>query len=279
MTRYTQVLNTNKFHQKIKDYILNEIDVALQESKRMDHILIQEEHPDNLHQSQMVCYKLDKLIEHFYTHQHEIEDWFYEIDRSLQQPQAGRQLHNTNLGFDGVRIHRSSIRCDFLKPSLVKKLLDNAKDFAIRRVLPEKQKFSTGDVLSFYFENYLREEMYDFKLECASKLKRLHRKILERPPLNSIPLDLLDTLDYEFMYRATRKWVDDNEFGVDVGPTPSSSSHPETLQWIDDNEFGVDVVPTPSSSSSSHLTPIPRAANPTKKLRAVEDMDDWDLDF
>ena len=250
MKPYSQILNTNRFHQKMKEYISNEINTVLQQYHNIDHLRIQEELPDDLHQSQMVSSHMHTVIERFYTHQHQLEDWFYTLERSLQQPTLRGQVPEPNLGFDGLRINRSAICCDFLKPALVKKLLDTAKDSAVRQVLPEKKKFTTADVLSFYFEHYMREEMYDFKLECARKLKKIHREILERPPLNTIPLDLLDALDYEFMYHATRKWVDDNDFGVDVD------------------------VPL-NTCSSSHAPP----SNPTKKLRGFDDLDGWELDF
>jgi hypothetical protein len=253
MNNYTQVLNTATFHGKIKAYIIEEIHALVEQSIRMDHVLIQEEHPAFLHQSQMVSYKLDKVIETFYTNQHKIARWFQEMELSVQAPHVRGQLPMSHLGFDGFRINRTMIRCDSLKPATLKKILDNAKDYAVRKVIPDKKKFTTGDVLSFYFHEYTRLNMYDLKCECAKKLKEIHSEILERPPLNPIPVDHLDASDYEFMYSEIRRWEDDNAFGIDVGMT--------------------------NTCSSSYLPPFTAAANPTKRLRVFDDMDGCEVDF
>jgi hypothetical protein len=247
MNCLTQSLNTAQLNRRVKAYITDEIHALLEQSIRTDHLLIQEEDPNYLHLSLMVTYKLDKVIEQFYSKQSDIVTWFHRLELGLQN---GGRPPITHLGFEGNRINRNMIQCDSLKPATLKKMLDNAKDYAVRKVLPDKKKYTTGDVLSFYFHEYTRDHMFDFKLECARKLKEIHREVLERPPLDPLPLN---DMDYEELFRATRSWLDDNEFGIDVGIT--------------------------NTCSSSYLPPFPAAANPTKKLRVFDDLSDCEVDF
>ena len=60
--------------------------------------------------------------------------------------------------------------------------------------------------------------MFEFKLECASKLKIIHRETLSRLPLE--PISLNDAGDEDIsldrMLEAAASWLDDNEFGIDI---------------------------------------------------------------
>lgn len=250
MTSQTSLLNTAQLHRKMKAYITQEISTVLQHTRRTDRILIEDEDLEYLHQSSLVICKMNTVIDRFYTHQDNIVKWFHAIEQSLPRPAHQEERPMTFLGFEGVRINRSRIRCETLKPATVKKILDNAKGYAVRKVLPEKQKFTTGDVLSFYFHEYTRVNMYDFKVDCAKKLKKIHREILERLPLDPVPLD---DMDYQEMFRAIDLWLDDNEFGIDVGMT--------------------------HTCASSYLPSFPDAANPTKKLSLLDDFNDGVVDF
>jgi hypothetical protein len=218
MNGYTQQLNTQDLHQRMTQYIHYQLLLLLQETIRMDHLLIQEERVEDLHLSQLVCYKLNKVIERFYLHQPQLLQWFQDLERSLQRPNRQDPLQLTELAFEGSRIRRASIHCAFLKPATVKKILDVAKDYATNHLLPQKQRFTTADVLSVYFDHYTRVHMFEFKLECASKLKIIHRETLSRLPLE--PISLNDAGDEDIsldrMLEAAASWLDDNEFGIDI---------------------------------------------------------------
>jgi hypothetical protein len=248
MNAQPQPLNTAQFHRKIKAYITHEIDNLLEQTIRTDRLLLEDEPPESLHQSEIVNWKMQKVISTFYTNQENILKWFLEIERSLHRPSLRVELPITYLGFEGFRINRSIIRCESLKPSTVKKLLDNAKDYAIRKEIPDKVKFTTADVLSFYFTQYTRMHMDEFKLECATKLKEIHREILERLPLDPVRLDEMDYLE---LFRASESWLD--ESGA--------------------RRFNTEMTNT---CSSSHLHPFSDAANPTKHFSMF---DDCEVDF
>lgn len=225
----TMVLNTPNFHRLIHKYIISAIHASVEQSIEADRIPIKVEPLETLHQTQWVCNKLDKVFERFYTHQIDIVRWFYEMELGLLKPPTRGHLTTTQLGFHGIRIHRASIHCDFLKPSTVKAMLDNAKEYAARQVMPESKWFTTGDVLSFYFDHYMRVNLYEYKIECARKLKEIHQETIEQLPEDPFPVnwDLFDDegVSLGAMLHGAKHWLDDLDFGVDITePIPPTSS-------------------------------------------------------
>jgi hypothetical protein len=249
MKCYTQVLTTKEFHKHINKFIDDAIYTNIQQSIHVDHILLQDDSLDLLdlsQESQLVCYKMNKVIEGFHIHQPYLVHWFHQLEISLQLPHLRGKLPIPHLGFDGLRVNHSAICCNFLKQATVKKLLDHARSYAMRNILPDKQRFTTGDVLTYYFENHMRVNMYDFKLECANQLKRTHQAIRFHPswtfqtrirpiPHDPMPVGLLfqnetetqteeEEIPLNLMLEGAKSWLDDLDFGIDVEPTTSVSA-------------------------------------------------------